>query len=115
MEQLKTIQDILTKSVEVNLYKMLLDQLSKDFSLANIDLKFNKDISPSGLKLILQETIYQLIHEKFSDYLNLLYIIDVSEKKIKQLDGSDTVLYSEQVSYLILLREWQKVWYRNNY
>ena len=81
----------------------------------DIDLDFDEDILPSSLKLILHETIYQLIQEKFADYLNLLYIIDVPEKKVKQLDGSDVVQMSEQVSFLILLREWQKVWYKNQY
>ena len=56
-----------------------------------------------------------LISEKFSDYLNLLYIIDVPEMQVKQLDGSDTLVLSEQVAFLILKREWQKVWFRNKY
>ena len=93
----------------------MIAQLNKDFLLANIDLGFNEDILPSSLKLILHETIYNLIQEKFAEYLNLLYIIDVPEKSVKQLDGSDMMLLSEQVTFLILRREWQKVWYRNNY
>jgi len=115
MEQLQTIQDILDKSEEADLYQKLIHQLNKDFLLANIDLDFEEDILPTSLKLILHETIYKLIQEKFAEYLNLLYIIDVPEHKVKQLDGSDMFKLSEQVSFLILLREWQKVWYRNNY
>jgi len=34
---------------------------------------------------------------------------------MKQLDGSDLVKLSEEVSFLILKREWQKVWFRNKY
>ncbi len=115
MQQLQTIQDIFDKSEELDLYQKLIHQLNKDFLLANIDLDFDEAILPTSLKLILHETIYQLIQEKFAEYLNLLYIIDVPEHKVKQLDGSDTVLLSEQVVFLILLREWQKVWYRNQY
>jgi len=115
MEQLQTIQDILDKSEDTDLYQKLIHQLNKDFLLANIDLDFDEDILPTSLKLILHETIYKLIQEKFAEYLNLLYIIDVPEHKVKQLDGSDMFKLSEQVSFLILLREWQKVWYRNNY
>jgi hypothetical protein len=91
------------------------EQLNKDFLLANINIDFHENILPSSLKLILHETIFDLIQNKFTDYLNLLYIIDVSEKQIKSLDGEDTLSLSEQVSFLILKREWQKVWYRNNY
>ena len=57
----------------------------------------------------------KLIQEKFTEYLNLLYIIDVSEKQVKALDGSDPLKLSEAVSFLILKREWQKVWFRTKY
>jgi hypothetical protein len=113
MKSLQTIQEILEESSNENLYQKLILQLNKDFLYANIDLDFDEDILPSSLKLILHETIYKLIQEKFADYLSLLYIIDVSEEKIKQLDGSDILKFSEQVTFLILKREWQKVWFRN--
>ena len=115
MGSLQTTQEILDKASKETLYKKLILQLNKDFLFANIDLDFDEDILPSSLKLILHETICKLIQEKFSDYLNLLYIIDVSEEKIKQLDGSDVLKLSEQVSFLILKREWQKVWFKNKY
>ena len=57
----------------------------------------------------------KLIQFKFAEYLNLLYIIDVSEAEIKKLDGSDLIQLAEQVTFLILKREWQKVWFRNKY
>ncbi|MBL7560604.1 hypothetical protein JAO71_12420 [Olleya sp. YSTF-M6] len=98
-----------------NLYQKLVQQLNKDFLYANIDLDFSLDILPSSLKLMLRETVYKLIQEKFAEYLNLLYIIDVSEDAIKKLDGSDTLQLSEDVSFLILKREWQKVWFRQKY
>ena len=93
----------------------MINQLNKDLALANIDLSFNEDTMPTSLKLILQETIYKLINEKFTDYLNLLYIIDVSEEKIKRLMSNDTLVISEQVTFLVLKREWQKVWFKNQY
>jgi hypothetical protein len=45
----------------------------------------------------------------------LLYIIDVPEENIKQFDGSDTVELSEQIAFLVLKREWMKVWFRNRF
>ena len=78
-------------------------------------MDFDEDILPTSLKFLLHETIFKLIQEKFAEYLNVLYIIDVPEHKIKQLDGSDIVSLSEQVTFLILLREWQKVWYKQQY
>jgi hypothetical protein len=110
-----TFDDLINEANQLNLYKKLIEQLNKDFLLANISIDFHEEVLPTSLKLILQETIYNLIQNKFTEYLNLLYIIDVSEKQIKQLDGEDIILLSEQVSFLILKREWQKVWYRNVY
>lgn len=110
-----TFDDLFEEAHQLKLYKKLVEQLNKDFLLANISADFHEEILPTSLKLVLQETIYNLIQNKFTDYLNLLYIIDVSEKQIRQLDGEDTLLLSEQVSFLILKREWQKVWYRNMY
>ncbi|MEO8932924.1 MAG: hypothetical protein ABI295_01350 [Xanthomarina sp.] len=115
MKQLQTIHEILDYSIEVHLYKKLVQQLNKDFLSANIDLSFDPDVLPTSLKLILHETLYKLIQEKFMDYLNLLYIVDVPEYKVRQLDGSDILLLSEQVTFLLLQREWQKVWFKQQY
>ena len=113
MQLPSNFEDLITEANQLNLYNKLVHQLNKDFKLANIDLDFHEDILPTSLKLLLHETIYRLIQEKFTDYLNLLYIIDVPENKIKSLDGSDTLQLSEDVLFLILKREWQKVWFRN--
>lgn len=115
MNQLTTFDDVFVEAQQLNLYQKLVQQLNKDLLLANINLQFDDDVLPSSLKLLLHETIYKLIQEKFTEYLNLLYIIDVSEPQIKQLDGSDIVRLSENVAFLILKREWQKVWLRNTY
>jgi hypothetical protein len=98
-----------------SLYLSLVEQINKDFNLANEGIDFPKSISPEELKIQLHEKIYRMIQYKFTEYLNLLYIIDVSEKQIKALDGSDLVVLAEQVAFLILKREWQKVWFRNKY
>ena len=110
-----TFENLIAEANQLDLYNKLIIQLNKDFLLANIDLDFHEDILPTSLKLLLHETVYKLIQEKFAEYLNLLYIIDVSEKQVKALDGSDTLKLSETVSFLILKREWQKVWYKSQY
>ncbi|MFC0603745.1 hypothetical protein [Winogradskyella pulchriflava] len=104
--------DLIIEANRLRLYKKLVVQLNKDLLLANVDLEFDKETLPTSLKLVLQETVFYLIQNKFSDYLNLLYQVDVSENKIRSLDGDDLVKLSEDVTFLILQREWQKVWYR---
>lgn len=97
------------------LYNELLLQLKKDFELANVPIKLPLDMAPSELKSILHEKIYFLIVERFHDYLNLLYVVDISEREIKKIAPSDVVDISAEVSFLLLKREWQKVWYRSKY
>ena len=111
----QNIDLLLSEAEKEALYLKLIEQMNKNFNLANEAIDFPMSISPEELKLQLHEKIYRLIQYKFAEYLNLLYIIDVSEEQIKQLDGSDLVVLAEQVSFLILKREWQKVWFRNKY
>ena len=108
-------EDLIIEANQLQLYKKLILQLNKDLLLANIDLEFDTETLPSSLKLVLQETVFDLIQHKFSDYLNVLYQVDVAEAKIKALNGEDVIQLSEAVSFLILQREWQKVWYKNKH
>lgn len=111
----QTFQQLFDEVEKETLYKKLIQQINKDLSLANIDLDFKDIITPGILKQELHEMVYKLIQEKFAEYLNMLYIIDVPEYKVKQLNGDDIVKLSEQVTFLILQREWQKVWFKNKY
>jgi hypothetical protein len=108
-------EHLTTQSDYRELYAHLINQLNKDFLLANIDVSFDISLAPEQLKRNLRETVYHLIHDNFAQYLNLLYVMDVSEAKIKQLDGSDILKLSEEVTVLILQRELQKVYYKRNF
>jgi len=108
-------ENLIEKANQFNLYTKLIVQLNKDLLYANIDLVIDETTSPICLKSILHQTLYKLIQEKFSEYLNFLYIVDVSERKVKALEGNDIVKLSEEVTFLILLREWQKVWFKNQF
>jgi hypothetical protein len=111
----KSADLLLSEAESESLYLKLIEQINKDFNLANEGIDFPMSVSPEELKIQLHEKIYRMIQYKFAEYLNLLYIIDVSEDQIKKLDGSDLVILAEDVAFLILKREWQKVWFRNKY
>ncbi len=115
MQQLQTTEDILLRSKDLSLYKNLILQLNKDFLRANISVEFREDIQPQSIVIQLHNIISDLINQQFTDYLNLLYIIDVSEEEIKKIDTNKLDNLYEQVAYLILLREWKKVWTRANF
>lgn len=106
---------LLQEATSQDLYAKLVAQINKDFNLANEGIDLPMSTSPEELKIQLHEKIYRLIQYKFAEYLNLLYIIDVPEDQIKKLDGSDIGELAKQVSFLILKREWMKVWFRNKY
>lgn len=109
------IDFLITQAEEENLYFKLIEQVNKDFGLANESVDIPLSILPFEFKNRIHEKILYLIQHKFAEYLNLLYIIDVPENEIKKLDGSDLVHLAEQVAFLILKREWQKVWFRKYY
>jgi len=106
---------LLSEAEKENLYLKLIEQINKDFNLANEPIDLHPSTNPDELKIQLHEKVYRMIQYKFAEYLNLLYIIDVPEDQVKKLDGSDILELSEQVAFLILKREWMKVWFRNKY
>lgn len=110
-----TSLEIVEFAQKEQLYDNLLLQVGKDFALASAPLDFPKDIAAKDLKSLLHEKIYFLILEKFQTYLNLLYIVDIPESEIKKLIALDAVDSSSVVCFLILKREWQKVWFRHKY
>ena len=106
---------LLSEAEKENLYDKLIEQINKDFNFANEAIDFPQSTTPYELKVQLHEKIYRLIQYKYTELLNLLYIIDVPEENIKQLQGMDTTELAEQIAYLILRREWMKVWFRNRF
>lgn len=106
---------LLSEAEKERLYSKLIEQINKDFNFANEAVDFPQSTTPNELKVQLHEKIFRLIQFKYAELLNLLYIIDVPEDNVKQLDGSDTVELAEQIAFLVLKREWMKVWFRNKY
>lgn len=113
MSDIITSNQLLLNISDDGLYLKLIEQLNKDFGLSGITYQFELNSNPKELGGLLQHEIYDLITHNFSDYLNLLYRIDISENEIKKIDGSDIEKLSENVSILILQRECKKVWIRN--
>ena len=106
---------LLDRALSENLYEQLLHQIQKDFGLANASISLEKNCTPEILQNILLDKIFELINHRFDDYLNVLYLMDVSETEVKSLSGHDLQLMAQEVVFLILKREWKKVWFRNHY
>lgn len=100
---------------QLKLYSNLVAQLNKDFALANVSRNFSLNIKPEQLKQELVNCVHQLIDEDFASYLNLLYIVDVSETKIRSISAEKTDEIAYEVGFMILQREWMKVWLKRQY
>lgn len=107
-----TVDELLAIAQNETLYEALIHQLNKDFS-GIIDLAIPLSLAPIELKNILSKHIEYLLLKDIAGYQNLLYRIDISEKKIKSIETTKIESYVESVVFLILKREWQKVWFRN--
>lgn len=91
------------------LYDALVFQVKKDFARVNLELILAKDPQPKQLQTVIREKVYLLLMERFPDYLNVMYAVDIPERALKQLELTDTVDVADQVTFLILKRELQKV------
>jgi len=98
-----------------NLYTQTIQQLNKDFQLANIDKSFSVLIEPIDLKKELNKFIKNLLINNYDGYLNLLYRIDVSEKELRKISDKMLTETIEEISFLILKREFQKVMLKKRY
>lgn len=109
------INILLCEVQDAKLYHDLIEQINKDFLLANENLNLTKTTTPKMLKKQLQDTCYKLIQHNYDCFLNILYIIDVPEEEIKQQPETDLLVFTEHITFLILKREWKKIWFKKNY
>ncbi len=115
MLQANNSVELLTKLQSVDLYVQLIQQLNKDLHLSNIDFEFQETLTSLELKSLLIEFLMNLITNNYDDYLNLLYRVDVPEQSLIKLASERLQDAIEQVAFLVLKREAQKVWLKQNF
>lgn len=111
----KNTKELLNSITIENLIVQLIAQLNKDFQLANVAVSFDSKASPVQLKNELFDTLLNLINYHYDDYLNLLYRIDVPESELAKLKNDNLTTSIEEIAYLVLKREYQKVWFKHNF
>ncbi|SNR55303.1 hypothetical protein SAMN06265371_10594 [Lutibacter agarilyticus] len=115
MLQANNSVELLTKLQSEDLYVQLIQQLNKDLHLSNINFEFQETLTSLELKSLLIEFLMNLITNNYDDYLNLLYRVDVSERSLIKLASERLRDSIEQVAFLVLKREAQKVWLKQNF
>ena len=106
---------LLQYAASCQLYSKVVKQINKDFRAAQAPLELPVHIAPEALCDHLREKIYYLLLERFSDFLQLMYIVDIPETSYREIQSRDVVEIAEQIGFLVLKREWQKVWLKTNY
>ncbi len=113
--ELQNLKDLTVQAERENLLEALIVQTNKDFQLANHPLDISIKATPEEIIRAVHQKVYDLMQFQFTEYLNLLYIVDVKESKIKAIASADLLEISEQVTFLLLQRIWQKVYLRKHY
>jgi hypothetical protein len=111
----KNSDDLLNLSRRQELYGLLVAQLQKDYSRAGLEIELAKEMPPEILKQVVQKSISQLFRQHFDAYLHLMYIIDVSERELALLQQMPEASLPEELTFLLLKREFQKVSLKSRY
>ena len=107
--------ELLVQIDQTSLYEDLVNQLNKDFEIIGTTVNFSESKNPKDLFEFLQEVISELLEKHFDVFLNLLYRIDINEYQIKTIINQIADDTEQQIAFLILKREWQKVWFKKFY
>ncbi len=110
---IQTSEELLASMTGEAEYTRLLAQLIKDFTRANVAIDLRDTLRPGQMRNMLREKLHFLIMEGFDDYLHLMYVVDIPEKSFRELRVTDAVEITDQVVFLILRRELQKVRFRS--
>ena len=96
-----------------NLIADLIRQLNKDLQLAGLDFELEEKALAEEIIAKLQSFLLHIITNDFRAYLNFLYRVDLSEKKIKALRETNPEKIAQAVTQMVLEREWYKVWIKS--
>ena len=83
--------------------------------LTNLHFVVPENCKPTILLEELNRFVSELVNNDFDSFLNLLYRIDLSENILVKLPKDNQEEYISSISFLILKREWEKVWFRKKY
>ena len=97
---------------DLEIIRLTADQIIKDFELFGREIKFsgNELTAYEELKNQIAPVLAELYQNKASTFQSLLYRIDVSEKKFRELlNESAKTDFKEALAEAIIQREFQKV------
>lgn len=95
-------------------WEQLILQLNKDLALVGLtEIELHTDITPEDLWKGLNPIFSELMHQKTSSFIQLLYRIDIHEREIQRLMAYDDFL--DRLIHRVVERSYQKVYWRSVY
>lgn len=108
----KSLTELNAVLVDAGFNRKVLEQLHKDF----VQLELDIDIDDPDVISQMQFHLEKLLETGMEKLMNLLYRIDISEKKIVEFSDQDPHMpYRDVLTFLIIQREAQKVMFRQLY
>lgn len=111
----KNGEQVLQLAKEKQWYVALIQQLHKDFGLAKVGFKADKEMPVLSLKNLVKEKIYFLLMEDYPSLLNLFYVMDIEERRLKEVTATGVIEVAEEVTDIVLRRIFKKIWLRKKY
>ena len=95
-------------------WRELIIQLNKDLALVGLtEIELHTHISPDELWKDLNPIFSDLMHQKTSSFIHLLYRIDIHENEIQRLMTQDDFL--DKLIRRVIERSYQKIYWRSVY
>lgn len=110
----KEVLILLDQIEKEKLIRKLIQQINKDANLSGIDFYLDENCTVRNIVNYLNNLITDLIKNDFKGYLNFLYRIDISERDLIKINELELNELSKNVTFLILKKEWQKVWFKKS-
>lgn len=112
LDQAITLEDLNGWLVSQQMVQKVIDQIEKDFAQHDLPI----EVEGGRIIETIQQHIERLLHADYQKLQNLLYRIDIDERKQTQLQTMHQNMPERDViSFLIIQREAQKVFFKEYY
>lgn len=113
---LQAVEYLEQRMSEVDFFEDLVKQVQKDFQTAvDTSIVFTAKTPTELVAQVVNELHRVITSTSVSKFSNLLYRVDVAEADVKAVTSQDIDEYLERITFLLLKREFQKVYIRNTF
>jgi hypothetical protein len=103
----------LTDTKEKEILPNIIMQINKDLQLSGNQYEIDEQCTAQQLVTDLGNIIQKLLQTDFSGLLNLFYRMDIPESLLLKMMNEAPDDLTQNLTLLVLKKEWMKVWLRN--